>query len=389
MKKILAFLLAGCLALSLTACGQEPADQTDPAEETVYPACFDGMEDLIAAARAEGALTVYGSCEESYLAAACQHFQELFGITVTYQRTAAGADVWFGGSAENCRAAAEAGQLMAYSAANAVHLTDSAYRDDDGYWYGIRRSVLGFIVDSSMLRRMEIDAPADWADLLELPEKIVEDVPVVLDTKAAAAYKTMEKKCLLQVDGEAITAQQAASLTNKLLQLCNGSLYDDDGQMHQIHRCKLDAFDELIDQLDGQKALVFYHFRFDEEQLVKTLKHNHSGLRVAVLRDNRDAAAWNAGEIDVLLAQPASCAYGLNLQQGGHHLIWYSMPWSLELYAQGEARLYRQGQKQSVIVHRLIVKHGADELVVKALNSKDRNQNALMQALKSYIKERG
>ena len=169
MKKILAFLLAGCLALSLTACGQEPADQTDPAAETVYPACFDGMEDLIAAARAEGALTVYGSCEESYLAAACQHFQELFGITVTYQRTAAGADVWFGGSAENCRAAAEAGQLMAYSAANAVHLTDSAYRDDDGYWYGIRRSVLGFIVDSSMLRRMEIDAPADWADLLELP----------------------------------------------------------------------------------------------------------------------------------------------------------------------------------------------------------------------------
>ena len=191
------------------------------------------------------------------------------------------------------------------------------------------------------------------------------------------------------MDGEAITAQQAASLTNKLLQLCNGSLYDDDGQMHQIHRCKLDAFDELIDQLDGQKALVFYHFRFDEEQLVETLKHNHSGLRVAVLDNEHDAAAWNAGEIDVLLAQPASCAYGLNLQQGGHHLIWYSMPWSLELYAQGEARLYRQGQKQSVIVHRLIVKHGADELVVKALNSKDRNQNALMQALKSYIKERG
>ena len=116
MKKIVAFLLAGCLALSLTACGQEPANQTDPAEETVYPACFDGMEALIAAARAEGALTVYGSCEESYLAAACQHFQELFGITVTYQRTAAGADVWFGGSAENCRAAAEAGQLMAYRA---------------------------------------------------------------------------------------------------------------------------------------------------------------------------------------------------------------------------------------------------------------------------------
>lgn len=255
--------------------------------------------------------------------------------------------------------------------------TEYSWEAKDGAGDAIRRKISDLVLSFKA------------ADLLELPEKIVEDVPVVLDAKAAAAYKTMEKQCLLQVDGEAITAQQAASLTNKLLQLCNGSLYDDDGQMHQIHRCKLDAFDELIDQLDGQKALVFYHFRFDEEQLVETLKHNHSGLRVAVLRDNRDAAAWNAGEIDVLLAQPASCAYGLNLQQGGHHLIWYSMPWNLELYAQGEARLYRQGQKQSVIVHRLIVKHGADELVVKALNSKDRNQNALMQALKSYIKERG
>lgn len=255
--------------------------------------------------------------------------------------------------------------------------TEYSWEAKDGAGDAIRRKISDLVLSFKA------------ADLLELPEKIVEDVPVVLDAKAAAAYKTMEKQCLLQVDGEAITAQQAASLTNKLLQLCNGSLYDDDGQMHQIHRCKLDAFDELIDQLDGQKALVFYHFRFDEEQLVETLKHNHSGLRVAVLRDNRDAAAWNTGEIDVLLAQPASCAYGLNLQQGGHHLIWYSMPWSLELYAQGEARLYRQGQKQSVIVHRLIVKHGADELVVKALNSKDRNQNALMQALKSYIKERG
>lgn len=205
--------------------------------------------------------------------------------------------------------------------------TEYSWEAKDGAGDAIRRKISDLVLSFKA------------ADLLELPEKIVEDVPVVLDAKAAAAYKTMEKKCLLQVD--------------------------------------------------GQKALVFYHFRFDEEQLVETLKHNHSGLRVAVLRDNRDAAAWNAGEIDVLLAQPASCAYGLNLQQGGHHLIWYSMPWSLELYAQGEARLYRQGQKQSVIVHRLIVKHGADELVVKALNSKDRNQNALMQALKSYIKERG
>lgn len=225
------------------------------------------------------------------------------------------------------------------------------------------------------------------ADHLTLPQKIVEDIPVVLDSKARTAYKKLEKNYLLEVDGETITAQQAAALTGKLLQLCNGSLYDEDGSVHPIHECKLDAFDELIDALDGQSALVFYNFRFDEEQLTERLKTLHSGLRFAVLRTGQDAADWNTGKLDVLLAQPASCAYGLNLQQGGHHLIWYSLPWSLELYAQGEARLYRQGQQQSVIVHRLLVKGGADELVAKALTSKDQNQNALLQAVKTRIRQ--
>lgn len=224
------------------------------------------------------------------------------------------------------------------------------------------------------------------ADHLTLPEKILDDIPVVLDAPARRAYKKLEQDYLLDVDGETITAQQAAALTGKLLQLCNGSLYDESGTVHPIHRCKLDAFDELIDALGGQKALVFYGFRFDEEH-TETLKARHRGLKFAVLRTGQDAADWNAGKLDVLLAQPASCAYGLNLQQGGHHLIWYSLPWSLELYAQGEARLYRQGQTQSVIVHRLIVKGGADELVVKALNSKDRDQSRLMQAVKTHIRE--
>lgn len=225
------------------------------------------------------------------------------------------------------------------------------------------------------------------ADHLALPEKIIDDIPVVLDKPAREIYKSLEKNYLLEVDGETITAQQAATLTGKLLQLCNGSLYTEDGRVLPLHRCKLDAFDELIDALDGQRALVFYGFRFDEEQLTETLKTRHEGLRFAVLRTGQDAADWNAGKLDVLLAQPASCAYGLNLQQGGHHLIWYSLPWSLELYAQGEARLYRQGQTQSVIVHRLIVKGGADEMVVKALNSKDKAQNHLMQAVKTRIQD--
>lgn len=225
------------------------------------------------------------------------------------------------------------------------------------------------------------------ADHLTMPEKLTEDIPVVLDETARGLYKALERDYLLNVDGEAITAQQAASLTGKLLQLCNGSVYDEAGAVHPLHRCKLDAFDELIDALDGQHALVFYSFRFDEEQLTETLKSRHRGLRVAVLRSDAEARAWNAGELDVLLAQPASCAYGLNLQKGGRHLIWYSLPWSLELYAQGEARLYRQGQTQSVMVHRLIVKGGADELVVKALNTKDRQQSSLMAAVRTRIKE--
>ena len=225
------------------------------------------------------------------------------------------------------------------------------------------------------------------ADHLSLPGKVIDDIPVSLDSQSRKAYRQLERNYLIQTDGTTITAQQAAALTGKLLQLCNGSLYDDAGEVHHFHDCKLDALDELIEALDGQKALVFYGFRFDAEQITARLKTRPSGLRFALLRSAAEAAAWNAGQLDLLLAQPASCAYGLNLQQGGHHLIWYSLPWSLELYEQGEARLYRQGQSQPVIIHRLIVKGGADEMVVKALARKDAGQEALLQAVKARIHE--
>ena len=221
---------------------------------------------------------------------------------------------------------------------------------------------------------------------LHLPGKVLDDIPVRLDEAARSVYRRMERDYLLEADGETITAQQAATLTGKLLQLCSGSLYDDAGQAHPIHTCKLDAFDELIESLDGQHALVFYGFLFEEAQLAQRLDRR-KGLRWAVLHTAAEAAAWNAGELDVLLAQPASCAYGLNLQAGGHHLIWYTLPWSLELYAQGEARLYRQGQTQPVIVHRLLVKGGADELVAKALTRKNDGQAALLDAVKAKIQE--
>ena len=197
----------------------------------------------------------------------------------------------------------------------------------------------------------------------------------------------MQRAKLLEVDSETITAMQAATLTGNLLQLCNGAMYDAEKQTHPLNRCKLDAFGELIYALDGQRALVFYGFDFDREFLQAELKTREKGLRFAVLKGREEADAWNRGEIDVLLAQPASCAYGLNLQAGGHHLIWYSLPWNLELYEQGNARLYRQGQEHPVIIHRLLVKGGADELVAKALDSKSARQQGLIQGIKALVEE--
>jgi len=166
-----------------------------------------------------------------------------------------------------------------------------------------------------------------------------------------------------------------------------GSIYDESGTVHQIHRCKLDAFDELIDALDGQKALVFYGFRFDEEQLTETLKAHHRGLRFAVLDNEHDVAAWNTGELDVLLAQPASCAYGLNLQQGGNHVIWFGLTWNYELYTQANKRLHRQGQEEKVIIHHLVSSGTRDEDVMLALEKKDDVQNWVMESLKARIRK--
>lgn len=225
------------------------------------------------------------------------------------------------------------------------------------------------------------------ADYLTLPELTVHDIPVALDKTAAQQYREFEQQSLLEVEGETITALQAAALTNKLLQLCNGQLYDASGQAHELNECKLESLSELIEALDGQKCLVFYAFRFDEESILRELKRAHRGLRARVLRGADDAAAWNRGEVDVLLAHPASCAYGLNLQAGGHNIVWYSLPWSTELYQQANGRLYRQGQQQPVIVHRLLVKGGADELVARSLQNNANSQELLMRALTEKIKE--
>ena len=223
-------------------------------------------------------------------------------------------------------------------------------------------------------------------DYLDLPDAIIDDIPVVLDSKARQIYDEMEKTMLLTVgDEQLVTATSAATLTGKLLQLCNGAVYNEDGEVLTVHDCKLDVFMETVEQLNGQHALVYYYFRHDRDRILQAL--SHSGLRVRVYEGARDERDWNAGEIDILLAQPASCGYGLNLQEGGHHIIWFGLTWSLEEYQQANKRLHRQGQKYPVIIHRLITQHGTDEDVIRSLERKDGSQEALLMALKARIEQ--
>lgn len=222
-------------------------------------------------------------------------------------------------------------------------------------------------------------------DYLSLPDLIYDDIPVRLDPKAQRAYDTLERDMLLEVDDDTIAATTAATLTGKLLQLCNGALYNEDGEVVPVHDCKLDALMETIEQLGEQHAVVYYHYKHDRDRILSALAK--SGLRVAVYEGKQQETDWNSGDIDILLAQPASCGYGLNLQDGGHHIIWFGLTWSLEEYQQANKRLHRQGQKYPVIIHRLIVQGGTDEDAVASLEAKDQTQEGLLQALKARIEK--
>ncbi len=223
-------------------------------------------------------------------------------------------------------------------------------------------------------------------DYLQLPDVTYNTVPVILDNKAIKDYEELERQMILQLDNsKTIDVTSAAALSNKLLQLANGAIYDENREVHEIHKCKIEAFLELIEKLNGKSALVFYNFQHDLDRILETLKK--SNLKVRVLKTVEDQDAWNRGEIDILLTHPASSAYGLNLQEGGNHVIWFGLNWSLELYQQANKRLHRQGQKEKVIVHHLIVQNTRDEDVMKALNSKGDIQDALLESLKVRIEK--
>ena len=216
-------------------------------------------------------------------------------------------------------------------------------------------------------------------DYLELPERIDNVIPVKLSPEELTVYRQMEKDQLLQLQDETVVALSAAAVMNKLLQIANGAVYTAEGTIARIHQQKLDALDEIIDTTDGP-VLVFYSFRHDLEAIMERFPE------ARLLSRSEDIDDWNAGRVRILLAHPASVGYGLNLQDGGHVIVWYGLTWSLELYQQANARLHRQGQKMPVIIHHLIAEGTVDEQVMKALKSKDTSQTALMNALKERMK---
>lgn len=222
-------------------------------------------------------------------------------------------------------------------------------------------------------------------DYLTLPECTFNTIRVPMTDELKKEYEAFEKDCVLGSvgdDGE-ITAVNASVLANKLLQFANGAVYDNDHNAHILHDLKIKALKDLIEDSQGQPILVAWSFQFDRERLLDELKEY--GPRE--LKDKKDIDDWNAGKIRVLLTHPASAGHGLNLQKGGHIIVWYGLTWSLELYQQFNARLMRQGQTEHVIIHHLVMDGTHDEDVTKALDRKDVTQKRLMECLKARLEK--
>ena len=215
------------------------------------------------------------------------------------------------------------------------------------------------------------------ADYLTLPKCIYNTVCVNLTPTEKKTYIKMRNDHLIELQNDDISAANAAAVLNKLLQMANGRVYSDNG-IFELHRHKLDALKDIIDTSDTP-VLVFYNFKHDAEAIEKEIKG------VERLDGAQKIKDWNDGKIKVLLAHPASCGYGLNLQSGGRVIVWYGLTWSLEQYQQANARLYRQGQEKPVIIHHLITRGTVDEQVMLALQEKDTSQAALLSALKATL----
>lgn len=216
-------------------------------------------------------------------------------------------------------------------------------------------------------------------DYLKLPDLVINEIPVILSEDERKHYEIMKSEMVLSLKGKEIDAANAAALNNKLLQMANGAVYDGNGGVIRIHDRKLDALEDIIEAANGKPVLIAYWYKHDLERIMERFS--------AVQLDNAESIKrWNNGEIPVAVIHPASAGHGLNLQAGGSCLVWFGLTWSLELYQQTNARLWRQGQKDTVIIHHIVAKDTIDEQVMKALKRKDTTQSALIDAVKANLK---
>lgn len=216
-------------------------------------------------------------------------------------------------------------------------------------------------------------------DYLKLPPLTMNTVKVHLSNQEAAVYDTMRDQLVVDTAGKQIDALNAASLSNKLSQMANGTVYDDNRNQVLIHDRKLDALEDLIEAANGKPVLVAYWFKHDLERIKQRFE-------VREIKTTKDISDWNQGTIPVGVIHPASAGHGLNLQAGGSTLIWYGLTWSLELYQQTNARLWRQGQTDPVVIHHIITENTIDEDILAALKRKDKAQTALINAVKANLK---
>ena len=234
--------------------------------------------------------------------------------------------------------------------------------------------------EEEIYRRIsDITISMKCTDHLNMPELISSQCEVVLSDDERKQYEKLKSELVLTLSAGEITVSNAASLTNKLSQLSNGAIYDDDRNIVEFHQRKLDALEDIIESANGNPILVAYWFKHDLERIRKRFK-------VREIKSSQDIIDWNAGKIPVAMIHPASAGHGLNLQSGGSTLVWFGLTWSLELYQQTNARLWRQGQTSgTVVIQHIITKGTIDERILTALNKKELTQNALIDAVKAEV----
>lgn len=248
------------------------------------------------------------------------------------------------------------------------------------YTYAVRPGAEKEIYD----RISDITISMKARDYLHMPECIRTAYEVSMDIDEWEMYETLKDELVLSLKDASINASNAAVLSGKLLQMANGAAYDSEGNIVEFHDRKLEALEDLLESANGQSVLVAYWFRHDEERIMKHL--TQIGYTPREIRTSADIRDWNEGKIQVALIHPASAGHGLNLQQGGHILIWFGLTWSLELYQQTNARLWRQGQEKVVTICHIICSNTIDEDVIEALASKNATQERLISAVKARLK---